>query len=271
MGGGKNVNCDSYLGFLFVENPDFNVWLITMNILEVKNIQKSFGEKHIHRGVSFHLEVGETVGLLGHSGTGKSVLLRSLIGLEHIDDGEINFHQNRIDTLTETQLYPIRTKISYAFQSGALFDSISVFENIAYPLFEHTKLSEEDIEARVREILKIVNMESAFELMPSDLSGGMQKRVGLARAMILRPEILLYDEPTAGLDPVNVEMVLDVMARFKKEGISGIFVTHDIPAAKRICDRLLILKDGRIGFNGTVEEFEKSSDPFVQSFKAAED
>lgn len=241
-----------------------------MNILEVKNVQKSFGPKHIHKGVTFSLKKGETIGLLGHSGTGKSVLLRSLIGLEQIDDGEIFFHQNRIDTLSETQLYPIRTKISYAFQSGALFDSINVFENIAYPLFEHTKLSEEEIEIKVKDILKIVNMENAFNLMPSDLSGGMQKRVGLARAMILHPEILLYDEPTAGLDPVNVEMVLDIMGRFKEQNISGIFVTHDIPAAKRICDRLLILKDGKIGFNGTVEEFENSSDPFVQSFMAAE-
>lgn len=240
------------------------------NILEVSNVHKAFADKQIHKGVSFQLQTGETIGLLGHSGTGKSVLLRSLIGLEQIDDGEIKFHQKRIDTLKETQLYPIRTKISYAFQSGALFDSISVFENIAYPLFEHTKLSESEIETKVRDILKIVNMENAYDLMPSDLSGGMQKRVGLARAMILGPEILLYDEPTAGLDPVNVEMVLDVMARFKEKGISGIFVTHDIPAAKRICDRLLILKEGRIAFNGTVEDFEKSTDPFVQSFKSAD-
>ncbi len=242
-----------------------------MNILEVNNIHKSFDEKHIHKGVTFYLKQGETIGLLGHSGTGKSVLLRSLIGLEHIDEGEIKFHQKRIDTLTETQLYPIRTKISYAFQSGALFDSINVFENIAYPLFEHTKLSEDEIEGRVKDILKIINMEDAYHLMPSDLSGGMQKRVGLARAMALHPEILLYDEPTAGLDPLNVEMVLEVMARFKEQGLSGIFVTHDIPAAKRICDRLLILKEGRIGFNGTVEEFENSTDPFVQTFMASEE
>jgi phospholipid/cholesterol/gamma-HCH transport system ATP-binding protein len=242
-----------------------------MHILEVKNIHKSFEDKQIHKGVTFHLKEGETIGLLGRSGTGKSVLLRSLIGLEQIDQGEIHFHDKRIDTLTESQLYPVRTKISYAFQNGALFDSINVFENIAYPLFEHTKLSEQEIEDRVLEILKIINMEDAFELMPSDLSGGMQKRVGLARAMALRPEILLYDEPTAGLDPMNVEMVLEVMGRFKKQGLSGIFVTHDIPAAKRICDRLLILKDGQVGFNGTVEEFENSSDPYIQSFMASEE
>jgi phospholipid/cholesterol/gamma-HCH transport system ATP-binding protein len=236
------------------------------NIIEVKNLTKSFEDKEVHKGVSFYLKNGETIGLLGNSGTGKSVLLRSIIGLEHIDSGEICFHQKRIDTLKEAQLYPIRTKISYAFQTGALFDSVNVFENIAYPLFEHTKLSETEIEERVREILKVVNMEAAWNLMPSDLSGGMQKRVGLARSMVLHPEVLLYDEPTAGLDPVNVEMVLEVMSRFKQQGISGIFVTHDIPAAKKICDRVLILKDGKIGFNGTIPEFENSNDPFVRSF-----
>lgn len=236
------------------------------NILEVKNLKKSFDGKEVHRGVSFSMKSGETIGLLGNSGTGKSVLLRSIIGLEQIDEGEIYFHQNRIDTLEEQELYKIRTQISYAFQTGALFDSISVYENIAYPLFEHTKLSESQIEEKVHETLSIVNMSDAFDLMPSDLSGGMQKRVGLARAMILNPEILLYDEPTAGLDPVNVEMVMEVMTRFKNKGISGILVTHDIPVAKKICDRILILKDGKIGFQGTIEEFDKSNDPFVLSF-----
>lgn len=239
---------------------------MTSTILEVKNLVKAFDDKMVHRGVSFELFTGETIGLLGHSGTGKSVLLRSLIGLEQIDGGEILFHGERIDHLTEQELYPIRTKISYSFQNAALFDSISVFENIAYPLFEHTNLTEEQIEEEVMKILKTVNLESARDLMPSDLSGGMQKRIGLARAMILHPEILLYDEPTAGLDPVNIEIVLDIMNRFKDKNLSGILVTHDIPAAKKICDRILILKDGRIGFSGTVEEFENSTDPFVQSF-----
>lgn len=239
---------------------------MALNILEVNRLKKCYDDKVIHHDINFSLMVGETIGLLGHSGTGKSVLLRSLIGLEQIDAGEILFHQKRIDDLTEQQLYSVRTKISYSFQNAALFDSISVFENIAYPLFEHTKMSEKEIEHRVKEILRTVNMEDAINLMPSDLSGGMQKRVGLARAMALRPEILLYDEPTAGLDPVNIEMVLEVMGRFKAQGISGILVTHDIPVAKRICDRILILKDGRIGFTGTIDEFENSDDEFVQTF-----
>lgn len=237
-------------------------------LLDVVNVQKSFGEKKIHRGVNFSLYKGETIGLLGNSGTGKSVLLRSIIGLEEIDAGEIYYREVRIDKLEEESLFEVRTKVSYSFQSGALFDSICVFENVAYPLIEHTELKEKDLEDRVMEILKTVNMAEARDLMPSDLSGGMQKRVGLARSMALNPEVLLYDEPTAGLDPVNVELVLDIMDKFKKQGFSGIFVTHDIPAAKKICDRLLILKDGIVYFQGTVEEFEQSEDPFIKSFSS---
>ncbi len=235
-------------------------------ILVIKNLAKRYESKEIHKNVSFSLYQGETLGLLGPSGTGKSVLLRSLIGLEEIDQGEIQYRGQRIDNLSEKKLFAIRTKISYAFQSGALFDSISVFENVAYPLLEHTKLREHEIDSKVMEILKIVNMEEAREKMPSDLSGGMQKRVGLARAMALNPDILLYDEPTAGLDPVNVEMVLDVMEKAKARGCSGIFVTHDIHAAKKVCDRFIILKQGHVGFEGSWQDMEMSSDPFVQSF-----
>lgn len=238
-------------------------------LLDIKNVMKSFDEKKVHQGVTFSLYKGETIGLMGNSGTGKSVLLRSLIGLEEIDDGEIYYRDQRIDNISEEALYSIRTKVSYSFQSGALFDSISVFENVAYPLFEHTKLKEKEIEIRVMDILETVNMSDARDLMPSDLSGGMQKRVGLARSMALNPEVLLYDEPTAGLDPVNVELVLEIMKKFKDRGFSGIFVTHDIPAAKKICDRLLILRQGRVYFQGTVEEFEISDDPFIKSFSSS--
>jgi phospholipid/cholesterol/gamma-HCH transport system ATP-binding protein len=236
------------------------------NILEVKNVFKSFEGKEVHRGVSFSLREGETLGLLGPSGTGKSVLLRSLIGLDNIDEGEIFYRGKRIDLLSEKQFCQVRTKISYSFQNGALFDSISVFENVAYPLFEHTKLKEEEVEKKVMQILEVVNMADARDLRPSDLSGGMQKRVGLARSMALQPDILLYDEPTAGLDPINVEMVLEVMKKFKAQGFSGVFVTHDIPAALKICDRVVILQNGKVGFTGSIKEFETSNDPFVQSF-----
>jgi phospholipid/cholesterol/gamma-HCH transport system ATP-binding protein len=240
-------------------------------ILEVKNVAKNFESKMIHKNVSFYLNQGETLGLLGHSGTGKSVLLRSIIGLEDIDAGEIYYRGNRIDNLSEKQLYEVRKKISYSFQNGALFDSVNVFENIAYPLFEHTRLKEREISIKVKEILKIVNMEDAISKMPSELSGGMQKRVGLARSMALDPDILLYDEPTAGLDPMNVDMVIEVIRRFKHQGFAGILVTHDIPVAKKVCDRLLILKEGVIHFTGTIAEFDASEDNFVKTFHIADE
>ena len=236
------------------------------SILQVRHVQKSFGEKRVHRDVSFDLFEGETLGLLGNSGTGKSVLLRSLIGIERADQGEILFRGTRLDKLTEEELFPIRTQISYSFQYNALFDSDNVFENVAYPLFEHTKLSEIEIKAKVEKALKEVNLSGVESLLPSDLSGGMQKRAGLARSIVLDPAIILYDEPTAGLDPINVENVCDLINKFKAKGISSILCTHDIPAVKKVCDRLIILDEGRVAFTGTVSEFEQSDDPIVKKF-----
>lgn len=236
-------------------------------ILEIKDVHKAFGEKRIHRGVNFELHHGESLGLLGGSGTGKSVLLRSIIALEKIDKGEINFDNRNIQKVfNEQEIAKLRTRISYSFQSGALFDSLNVFDNIAYPLFEHTKLRYGEIQKKVAEVLKLIDLEGIESLMPSDLSGGMQKRVGMARAMVLDPEIILYDEPTAGLDPANTENVVSLMLKLKKMGQSSIFVTHDIPSAIRFCDRILILKDGTIYFNGTPEEFTSSDDPNVTRF-----
>jgi len=235
-------------------------------ILQVKDLKKSFGSKSVHNGVNFELYKGETVGLLGNSGTGKSVLLRCLIGLETMDDGEVWFEKKRIDLLNEVQILKIRTRISYAFQSGALFDSLSVYDNIAYPVREHLKMNETEESHRVHEMLRLVRLDESAQLFPSDLSGGMQKRAGLARAMVLSPDIILYDEPTAGLDPDNVENVLEIMRTFKSRGVAGIFVTHDIPAAKKICDRLLIIDHGQIAFSGSITEFENSTNPFVKRF-----
>ena len=237
-----------------------------MEILRLDNIHKSFSAHHVHKGVSFGLNKGESIGLLGGSGTGKSVLLRSIIGLERIDSGNIFFHNERIDHLTEDQLKDFRIKISYSFQSGALFDSINVYENIAYPLREHTKLSENQISAKIKDMLKLIDLEGKEHLMPSDLSGGMQKRVGMARAMILDPEIVLYDEPTAGLDPQNTLNVVSIMQQLKLRGLSSIFVTHDIPSALSLCDRILILHQGKIIFNDSPLQFQFSNDPEVKKF-----
>lgn len=235
-------------------------------LLELKNVHKSFGPHQIHRGINLTLHRGESLGLLGGSGTGKSVLLRSIIGLERIDEGEILFKGKRIDHLSENQLTPYRIKISYSFQSGALFDSVNVFENIGYPLFEHTTFSYAQIKDKVAEMLKLIDLEGKEELMPSDLSGGMQKRVGMARAMILNPEIVLYDEPTAGLDPANTLNVVSLMQKLKKKGLASIFVTHDIPSAIMLCDRIVVLHEGKIIFNDTPYKFQNSEDPLVRKF-----
>ena len=235
-------------------------------ILKIQHIQKAFGPLIVHRDVNFSLIRGEMVGLLGGSGTGKSVLLRSLIGLEHIDHGKIVFHQKEIQDLEEEELYKIRTQISYSFQSGALFDSETVFENIAFPLFEHTQLSDTEIEKKVADVLGLIGMKGKELLMPADLSGGIQKRVGMARSMILEPDIILYDEPTAGLDPTNTQNVLNIMQALKERGIAGIFVTHDIPAALKVCDRILILKDGVIVYEGTPQEMVNTDNPLVKEF-----
>lgn len=235
-------------------------------ILELKNIHKSFGKTKIHQGIDITLYKGESLGLLGGSGTGKSVLLRSIIGLDRIDHGEILFHGKRFDHLKEGQLTSYRIKISYSFQSGALFDSIDVFENIAYPLFEHTHFSYAQIKTKVADMLKLIALPGSENVMPSDLSGGMQKRVGMARAMILNPEVILYDEPTAGLDPANTLNVIDLMKKLKEKGLASIFVTHDIPSAISLCDRIVVLHEGKIIFNDTPLKFQQSDNVIVNKF-----
>jgi phospholipid/cholesterol/gamma-HCH transport system ATP-binding protein len=235
-------------------------------VLEVHQLHKSFGEKHVHRGVSFELKKGEILGLFGGSGSGKSVILRSIIGLEKPEEGEIRFEGNNLVQLTERELLKVRTKIGYVFQNGALFDSLNVEDNLSYPLREHTSLSEQQIHERVETMLELIDMKGSNLLFPNELSGGMQKRAGLARATILEPEIILFDEPTAGLDPVNTKRLLDNIRKLKTKGITGIFVTHDIPAAFEIADRIAILYNGKIQVMDTVENIRKSNDPLVLSF-----
>jgi phospholipid/cholesterol/gamma-HCH transport system ATP-binding protein len=235
--------------------------------LQIENVHKSFGAKHVHRGLSFTLYRGEILGLFGGSGTGKSVILRSIIGLEKPDRGRILFGGQDLTQLTERQLIPVRNRISYVFQNGALFDSLTVEENLAYPLREHTQLSESEIHARIEEMLGLIDMKGSNHLLPSELSGGMQKRAGLARATILEPEIILFDEPTAGLDPVNTKRLLENIRKLQDERhVTGIFVTHDIPSALEICDRIAILHEGVIYCVETVEGIKNSKDPLVKSF-----
>jgi len=234
--------------------------------LEIKDLHKSFGEKKVHQGVSFTLRRGEILGLFGGSGTGKSVILRSIIGLEKPDKGQILFDHQNLCQFNERKLMKIRTRISYVFQNGALFDSLTVEENLAYPLREHTHLSNEQIHQKVEAMLELIDMKGSNHLLPNELSGGMQKRAGLARATILDPEIILFDEPTAGLDPTNTKRLINNILKLKERGITGIFVTHDIPAAFEIADRVAILYNGKIHAIDTLENIKASKDPLVQSF-----
>ncbi|MGE4106939.1 MAG: ABC transporter ATP-binding protein [Bacteriovoracia bacterium] len=237
-------------------------------VLDVRGLHKAYGTKRVHRGVSFQLYRHEILGLFGGSGSGKSVILRSIIGLEKPDEGQIIFDGQDITQLTEEELFKVRTHIGYVFQNGALFDSLSVEENLTYPLEAHTQLTPTEIHAKVNKMLETVDMKGSNDLLPSELSGGMQKRAGLARAIILEPEIILFDEPTAGLDPTNTRRLTENVKRLKANGITGIFVTHDIPSAFEIADRIAILNEGRIAVCDTVENIKKSKDPLVQSFIA---
>ena len=215
-------------------------------MIEVKNFAKSFNGRAVHTDVSFAVKTGECVGLVGGSGVGKSVVLRSLIGLEKPDRGEIWIDGQEISKLTERELIPVRKKVAYVFQNGALFYSMSVYENLAYPLREHMRLSETEIKNRVREQLEEFGLAEAMGKLPGELSGGMQKRVGLARSMIIGPKVILYDEPTAGLDPYNTLKIREIVLRLKEKGVTGVFVTHDMPTAVAVCDRFFLLQGGRV-------------------------
>ena len=216
-----------------------------MNDIEVINFRKSFGGKVVHKDVTFSVKKGECLALVGGSGVGKSVILRSLIGLEKPDSGQILIEGEDITPFNERQLVEVRKKVAYVFQGGALFDSMSVFDNLAYPLREHTKLKEKEVAEKVMAQLEEFGMANSRALFPAQLSGGMQKRVGLARAMLLNPDIILYDEPTAGLDPYNTHRIQEIALRLKAKGVTSVMVTHDMPTAYAVCDRFGLLAEGK--------------------------
>lgn len=228
-----------------------------MALIEVENFKKSFGDKNIHDGVSFFVRKGECMGLVGGSGAGKSVILRSLIGLERPDSGDIRINDKSIIGISELAFTEVRKKVAYAFQGGALFDSMTVRENLSYPLEQHTSHTASQILDRVKNQLNEFGLLDALDLFPGELSGGMQKRVGLARAMMLEPEILLYDEPTAGLDPYNTIKIQELIVRLKEKGVTSILVTHDIPTALNVCDKIAFLKNKIIAEQGTIEQLQE--------------
>jgi phospholipid/cholesterol/gamma-HCH transport system ATP-binding protein len=237
-----------------------------MAVIEVKDFKKSFGSKVVHEGVSFYVKKGECLGLVGGSGAGKSVILRSLIGLEKPDSGSIQIEDQEVTKLSEAQWVQVRKKVAYAFQGGALFDSMTVFENLAYPLIEHTKLSQAEIKRKIEFQLNEFGLPGTENLYPSELSGGMQKRVGLARAMMLEPSVLLYDEPTAGLDPYNTKRIQELILSLKKKGVTSILVTHDMPTAFAVCDKFAFLKDKVIKEQGTPQQLQEDKSSLIYQF-----
>ena len=244
-----------------------------MALIDVKHFRKSFRGKVVHKDISFSVQEGECLGLVGGSGVGKSVVLRSLIGLEKADGGQILIDGEDITQLSERELTPIRIKVAYVFQNGALFDSLSSFENLAYPLREHTHLSPQEIQQKIKEQLEEFGLSGNEDLYPNQLSGGMQKRVGLARSIIIGPKVILYDEPTAGLDPYNTIKIQEMILRMKKKGVTSILVTHDMPTAFAVCDRFCLIEKGQITAQGTREELEEEKEgrlhKFIQGEKGA--
>ena len=236
-------------------------------MISVRSLKKKIGQQEILRGVDLEICTGETLALIGRSGGGKSVLLKHLIGLMEPDSGEILIHGQNIIGMKERQLAAIREKVGILFQSGALFDSMTVAENIAFPLREAGERDPKVLSAKVAQMLEVMEMEGQEEKMPESLSGGMKKRVGLARAIIRQPACVLYDEPTAGLDPVVADSINHLIRRLQRQfGITSLVVTHDMKSAFDVADRIAYLHEGRVYFHGTPDELQKSNDRLIQDF-----
>ncbi|MGA2358123.1 MAG: ABC transporter ATP-binding protein [Terriglobales bacterium] len=237
-------------------------------VIAVDDLHKSFGSQTVLNGISLTVSRGETLAVLGRSGTGKSVLLRLIIGLEKPDSGSVRIHGQDIAGLALDQLGEIRMKMGFLFQHAALYDSLTVEQNVAFPLQHHKKtMSKSEQGDRVKELLAEVGMEGDLNKMPSDISGGMQKRVGLARALALEPDILLLDEPTAGLDPISAAEIDDLVLKLQAEHhMASIVVTHDLHSAKTIADRLALINEGNVVIEGAFEELQRSDIEFVREF-----
>jgi len=235
--------------------------------IRLAGVRKSFDSLVVLQGVDLEVAPGETITIIGGSGTGKSVLLRLIIGLIRPDAGRIWIDGEEITLLSEAKLPPIRRKLGMLFQGAALFDSLTVAENIAFPLREHTRMGEGEIRDRVREVLELVGLPGVEEKEPAGLSGGMKKRVGLARAIALQPHIILYDEPTTGLDPSNIEKITELIIDLREKlGVTSVVVTHDMHSAFKVSDRIAMLHEGRIAVAGSPAEIEHSDLRLVRDF-----
>src|SRR5881296_3576765 len=250
--------------------PSTELHLVSGNgspMIAVRSLAKKIGQQEILRGVDLEVATGETLAIIGRSGGGKSVLLKHLVGLMTPDAGEIWIDGQNIIGMNERQLGAIRKKVGILFQGGALFDSMTVEENIAFPLREAGERDPEVLHSKDKEMLEVMEMEGEEDKMPESLSGGMKKRVGLARSIIRRPSCVLYDEPTSGLDPVVADSINRLIRRLQQRfGITSIVVTHDMKSAFDVADRIAYLHEGRIYFHGTSVELQQSSDPLIQDF-----
>ena len=238
-----------------------------MALISLQNVCKAFGGKVVLRDLTLDVQKGESVVIVGDSGTGNSVTLKHIIGLVKPDRGHVFIDGEDLTAMKEYELNQFRRRFSMAFQEGALFDSMSVFENIAFPLRRHTKMTEAEIRARVEECLEDVHLHGVEKKRPSELSGGMRRRVGFARAISLKPEILLFDEPTTGLDPVISDVIADLIEEMDvKLGTTTVTITHDMKVAFKIADRVAMLYKGHIIEQGTPEKFQESNNPIVRQF-----
>ena len=237
-------------------------------VIQFDNVHKAFGENEVLRGFSLEVQEGETVVIIGFSGTGKSVAIKHIVGLLEPDQGRVMVDGQHVEALTRRELYALRAKIGYVFQFAALFDSLTIADNVAMGLRKQGLLSEPEILQRVHEALELVDLEDDVgEKLPSELSGGMRKRVGIARAIALRPKYLLYDEPTTGLDPVTSAIIDDLMVRMQKQlGVTGIVITHDMRSAYTVGTRIAMLYEGTVRQVGTVDEIKATTDPVVRQF-----
>ncbi|HLI80955.1 MAG TPA: ABC transporter ATP-binding protein [Candidatus Binataceae bacterium] len=238
--------------------------------IALRGVEKSFGPKPVLRGVDLEVMEGETVVVLGGSGEGKSVLLRHINGLERPDAGEVLVGGKRLNALSEDELFPVRRDVAMVFQLGALFDSLSVFGNVSYPIREHGERDEARIRRRVHEVLEMVELhDDVAELFPAELSGGMKKRVALARALALEPKAVLYDEPTTGLDPLVTHKINQMIRGLQTRlGFTSVVVTHDLKSAFMVGDRFALLDQGRIRFSGTADEVRTTGDELMREFVA---
>jgi len=236
-------------------------------VITLRGVHKAFGAQRIYAGLDLSVYPGETLTIIGGSGVGKSVMLKLLIGLLPYDDGEIRAFGEEVSQMDDTRLLKLRSRVAMLFQGAALFDSMTVEDNIKYPLREHRWGTEAEMDARVAEVLEMVDMPGIQQKKPAQLSGGMRKRVGLARAIAMKPEVILYDEPTTGLDPVNVRRINGIILSLQEKlGVTSIVVTHDMDTVFTVTDRLAMVYDRKIAFEGTPEEARKSDFRYLREF-----